>query len=456
MEPSSKNYNEILYSRQLGSIYDSNSLKSIQKLKILLWNLKSVGIEVAKDLILMGIQELCIHDSELSTESDSSYNPFIFSKNTQKSRAEVSLKGLQELNKCVNVYIVSDEGNVLEKEFIEKFDCIILSDLFDFQKISWISDISRNNPNKKTGVILTGSLGLFGYLFTDFGRFFEVHDPSGNSPNKGNILKITQKEQEEGILKIEYEAENRFCEGDQILLYNSKNPKKPEKSYEVLASNIRETPENGTFFDLEVKSDTTLELGTTFNTIEEVIPITTMKFHSLADIYNNSSIMEGRVRSYDRSGLQAEKLLFVWLAFLEFSIGDSKLPGLNNEADSQAFYEIYMKFIEKSQFKRRKITPEASDELKIRKIARQCLTQLAPWGSIWGALAAQEAVKIIGKYTPFQQMLVQEIADISSSIEQPPNNTPNNTMISEIYSQRTGFLKVLFGEAFCEKSANLQ
>ena len=166
--------------------------------------------------------------------------------------------------------------------------------------------------------------------------------------------------------------------------------------------------------------------------------------------------MEGRVRSYDRSGLQAEKLLFVWLAFLEFSIGDSKLPGLNNEADSQAFYEIYMKFIEKSQFKRRKITPEASDELKIRKIARQCLTQLAPWGSIWGALAAQEAVKIIGKYTPFQQMLVQEIADISSSIEQPPNNTPNNTMISEIYSQRTGFLKVLFGEAFCEKSANLQ
>ena len=93
---------------------------------------------------------------------------------------------------------------------------------------------------------------------------------------------------------------------------------------------------------------------------------------------------------------------------------------------------------------------------KIRKIARQCLTQLAPWGSIWGALAAQEAVKIIGKYTPFQQMLVQEIADISSSIEQPPNNTPNNTMISEIYSQRTGFLKVLFGEAFCEKSANLQ
>lgn len=449
---SSKDYNDILYSRQLGSIYDSNSLKSIQKLKILLWNLKAVGIEVAKDLILMGVQELCIHDSELSTESDSSYNPFIFSRDDKKTRAEVSLKGLQELNKCVNVYIISNEENVLEKEFIEKFDCVILSDLYDFQKISWISDLSRNNPKRKTGVILTGSLGLFGYIFTDFGRIFEVQDPSGNTPNKGAILKITQKE--EGILKIEYEAESRFSEGDQIYLYNSKNPKKPEKTHVVLDSNIRVTPENGIFFDLEVKLDNTsldLEFGALINTVEEVIPITTMKFHSLADIYDNSSIMEGRVKSYDKTGLQAEKLFYVWMAFLEFSIRYSKLPGVNNEADSQAFYEIYQKLIANCQFKRRKIVPEVLDELKIKKIARQCLTQLAPWGSIWGALAAQEAVKIIGKYTPFQQMLVQEITDVS--VEQ---QLPNNTTISEICGQRNGFLKVLFGETFCEKIASLK
>ena len=53
-----------LYSRQIYT-YGEETMKQIMNLKVLIFGLRGLGLESAKNLILSGIQEICIYDDNI-------------------------------------------------------------------------------------------------------------------------------------------------------------------------------------------------------------------------------------------------------------------------------------------------------------------------------------------------------------------------------------------------------
>ena len=91
---------EQLYSRQIAA-YGSNSMNKITKLKILIYGIRGLGIEICKNIILAGPQSVTILDDNKITKEDLGANFYTEEKDIGLRRDQVSLKKLSELNNLV-------------------------------------------------------------------------------------------------------------------------------------------------------------------------------------------------------------------------------------------------------------------------------------------------------------------------------------------------------------------
>lgn len=105
-----------------------------------------------------------------------------------KTRAQASVNKLRELNNYVKVGIVEAE---LGLELFEGYDCVCFTEIPTSIEdiIFWNSRL--RNKNKTT--ILTQSLGLYGYVFADFGENHILTDENGERTQIFNIHKIEKK-----------------------------------------------------------------------------------------------------------------------------------------------------------------------------------------------------------------------------------------------------------------------
>ena len=101
---------EELYSRQIAA-YSSNSMNKISKLKILIYGIRGLGLEISKNIILAGPERVTIFDDKKITIEDMGSNFFIEEKDIGARRDEITLKKLSELNNLVKCDYLQD-GNL--------------------------------------------------------------------------------------------------------------------------------------------------------------------------------------------------------------------------------------------------------------------------------------------------------------------------------------------------------
>lgn len=73
------------------------------KCSVFLSGVNSLGVEIAKNIILGGVKRFTIHDSEKVTYKDLSGQFFVGEKDIGKNRALASVNKIQELNYYVKV-----------------------------------------------------------------------------------------------------------------------------------------------------------------------------------------------------------------------------------------------------------------------------------------------------------------------------------------------------------------
>ena len=139
-----------------GQILISNS-------KLLCLNSDSLSSEILKNLILSGVGEVTIIDKANITKEDTKTNFFVDLDDIGKSRAEIVLKNLLELNPDV-------KGNFIEKsakEFLDdnnndinKYDIIIAANLKK-EEDNKLYEIAKK---KGTRIVIIKNNGLFGFL----------------------------------------------------------------------------------------------------------------------------------------------------------------------------------------------------------------------------------------------------------------------------------------------------
>ncbi|XP_026954640.1 ubiquitin-like modifier-activating enzyme 7 isoform X3 [Sagmatias obliquidens] len=203
----SKLLDEELYSRQL-YVLGLPAMQRIQRAKVLLSGLQGVGAEVAKNLVLMGVGSLTLHDPHPTCWSDLSAQFFLSEQDLGRSRAEASQELLAKLNGAVQVCIHT--GDITEDLLLD-FQVVVLtaSELQEQLKVGTICH--------KHGVcfLVADTRGLVGQLFCDFGEDFTVQDPTEAEPLVAAIQHISQGSP--GILTLREEADaHRFNNGDLV------------------------------------------------------------------------------------------------------------------------------------------------------------------------------------------------------------------------------------------------
>ena len=100
---------ESLYSRQI-FVLGLDAMKEMKKSNVLISGLNGVGLEIAKCVILGGVNSVTLHDNNVCKLDDLSTQYYLTEADIGRNRAEVSCPKLAELNPYVKV--IYDTNNL--------------------------------------------------------------------------------------------------------------------------------------------------------------------------------------------------------------------------------------------------------------------------------------------------------------------------------------------------------
>ena len=419
-------------------------MEKIINLKILIIGLRGLGVEISKNLILLGPKEVFIYDKNKCEINDLGSNFYISINDVNsKTREESCFEKLSSLNKYVDVSIY--KGNLREE--LKQFNLIIITEIMKIEDLYQINEICRKNH---IGFIYTLNLGLTGYLFNDFGENFIINDIDGENSLKYHIFHIEEKENLYRIyLDLDQNENFELKEGDYIKFkdikglefLNNNNPRKIEKS-------------SDNFFEIENCKNTNNKDCKYLNggIIEEVKLPQILNFSSFK---NNLFTPNNNFVFIDKSKKNSNILLHCsFVAIHHFFDLYEKLPDLNNleeiniikEFSYKYYLEIKEKYLDYLKIKKKNNIIEF-DENFIKNAVRWAKSEINPMCNFLGGIVSQEAVKITGKYKPIFQWLRFEFFETVKNI---PNDC-NRNLLNSRYDDQIA----IFGQEIQQKLEEL-
>ncbi|XP_026954642.1 ubiquitin-like modifier-activating enzyme 7 isoform X5 [Sagmatias obliquidens] len=398
----SKLLDEELYSRQL-YVLGLPAMQRIQRAKVLLSGLQGVGAEVAKNLVLMGVGSLTLHDPHPTCWSDLSAQFFLSEQDLGRSRAEASQELLAKLNGAVQVCIHT--GDITEDLLLD-FQVVVLtaSELQEQLKVGTICH--------KHGVcfLVADTRGLVGQLFCDFGEDFTVQDPTEAEPLVAAIQHISQGSP--GILTLREEADaHRFNNGDLVTFSGIEGM--------VELNGCAPRP-------LHVQRDGTLEIGdtTTFShylrggAVTEVKRPKTVSHEPL-----DTALFQPRVVAQSPQEVhRAHCLHQAFHALHKFQQLHGRPPKPWDPVDAEMVVDL-AQALESLKGTEGEPLEEQLDKALVRRVALSSAGGLSPMAAVLGAVAAQEVLKAVSKkFMPLDQWLYFDALDCLPEDEEPfPN-----------------------------------
>lgn len=417
---------ESLYSRQL-YVLGHEAMKRMGSSNILIVGMKGLGVEIAKNIALAGVKSLTLHDPNPAEIADLSSQFFLHAADVGKPRAQVTAPRVAELNSYVPVSVHDSQSLTDDLSQLKKYQVVVLTNtpLEDQLKIA---DFCHEN---KIFLVVADTFGLFGYIFTDFGKNFTIADATGENPISGIIADIDDT----GLVSALDETRHGLEDGDFVEFAEVKgldglNGTKPRKitvkgpySFSVDVSDVKGKYQGGGLF-AQVK-------------VPKV-----MDFKPLSEQLKTPELAISDFAKFDRPqqlhlGVQALH------AFAKEHNG--KFPRPHNDEDAKQVLEHVNKIAKDGG-----LEVDLSDKL-ITELSYQAQGDLSPMAAFFGGLTAQEVLKAVsGKFTPVKQWLYLD------SLESLPTSVERSEELCQPQNTRyDGQIKV-FGRAYQEKIANVR
>ncbi|EDN04731.1 conserved hypothetical protein [Histoplasma mississippiense (nom. inval.)] len=131
--------------------------------KILLVTLRSLGAEIAKNLVLAGIGSLTIIDNAVVKQGDIDAQFFLSDEHINQNRAEAAAAQILQMNPRVQVLVEAIDIRSKPPAFFASYDVTIATDL-DYDTICWMNNACRV-ANRR--FYAAGVHGFYGYIFSD-------------------------------------------------------------------------------------------------------------------------------------------------------------------------------------------------------------------------------------------------------------------------------------------------
>jgi len=170
-----------LYDRQI-RLWGLDAQKRLRAARILLAGMRGLGCEVAKNLVLAGVNSMTVMDHEPLTKEDFDSQFLAPRDKLGANRAEASLERLQALNPQVEITVDKSPLEAKGKEFFAgNFDVVIVTNATRDVMVS-VNKLCRDCGDIK---FFAGDIfGFFGYCFLDLVKHEYVEEVKANPAEK--------------------------------------------------------------------------------------------------------------------------------------------------------------------------------------------------------------------------------------------------------------------------------
>ena len=448
-----------LYSRQLG-IIDIDTMIKLTKMNFWIIGLRGLGIEILKNLILEGPNRVDIYDPNFIVINDLNSNYFVTEEDINKIRDETIIKRIKNLNPNVESKVIKqnlkleDINYENELEFIisniQNYNMIIITEFVSKNTIIKINDECRK---LKKGLIYSYALGLGGFLFNDFGKEHVISSPYGKDDNfypikniiKGEKTIIQLENSLEGFPNIEENGYIKLRDINGMIELNNNIYKAnilsiSEYEIEINSINFNDYKYGGFLqvISLPKKMNFKTFEKDLFNPMEKK----EREFINIPYIGRSDIVHSIIISLYDK-----EKKIDQSTQKRTYILDEKLLPELNDEETAKILSESAKKFYNMSKTNKENwiqiedIYDETSaqkefDENMAINLCLYLKSELPPITSFLGGVVAQEAIKLTGKFTPFNQWFEFEFnylaTEYSKKTQNEIINKDNNRYIEQI------------------------
>ena len=421
---SSGDIDESLYSRQL-YVLGHEAMKRMGSSHVLVVGMRGLGVEIAKNIALAGVKSLTLYDPKPAKLEDLSSQFFLHPEDVGKPRAEVTAPRVAELNPYTPVEVHKAESLTGDLSQLKRYQSVVLTDtpLKDQLKIA---DFCHENG---IFVTVTDTFGLFGTIFTDFGKNFTVGDPTGENPLNGIVAGIDQ----EGLVSALDETRHGLEDGDYVTFTEVEG---------------MEGLNNSAPRKITVKGPYTFSIGDVSGLGEykrgglytQVKMPKFVDFEPLSQQLKKPELMMSDFAKFDRPG-QLHVGFQALHAFAEKHGGEFPRP--HSDADATEVFKLAQEIAKGGD------EEVELDEKIIKELSYQARGDLSPMAAFFGGLAAQEVLKSVsGKFHPIKQWLYFD------SLESLPTSTKRSEELCKPLGTRYDGSIAVFGKDFQDKLAN--
>ncbi|KAF1923843.1 ubiquitin-activating enzyme E1 [Didymella exigua CBS 183.55] len=417
---------ESLYSRQL-YVLGHEAMKRMGSSNVLVAGMRGLGVEIAKNIALAGVKSLTLYDPKPAALADLSSQFFLRPDDVGKPRATVTVPRVSELNPYTPVQEYTGKDLTSDLSQLKQFQVIVLTDTLLKDQVT-IADYCHENG---IYIVITDTFGLFGSIFTDFGKNFTIGDPTGENVTNGIIAGIDS----EGLVSALDETRHGLEDGDWVTFSEVKgmeglNDCAPRK--------------------IEVKGPYTFSIGDVSGLGEyksggQYIQVKMPKivnFEPLSQQLKKPELLISDFAKFDRP----QQLHIGIQALHEFAEShNGEFPRPHNEADAAEVLKLAQGLAGQGEDK------VELDEKLIKELSYQARGDLSPVAAFFGGLAAQEVLKSVsGKFHPIMQWLYFD------SLESLPTSTARSEKdCAPIGSRYDGQIAVL-GQEYQKKLGNVK
>lgn len=365
-------------------------------------------------------------DPEPAAISDLSSQFFLHPDDVGKPRAAVTVPRVAELNAYTPVSEHPTQCLTEDLSQLRRYQVVVLTGTSIKDQLT-ISEYCHQNG---IFIVIADIFGLFGSIFTDFGRDFAIADPTGEVPVSGIVADIDS----DGLVSALDETRHGLEDGDFVTFTEVQgmeplNDSEPRK--------------------ITVKGPYTFSIGDVSNLgqykrgglYQQVKMPKIVNFQPLSEQLKTPELLMSDFAKFDRP----QQLHLGFQALHEFASRNSgNLPRPYSDKDASEVFK-YAQALAGDREDRGDL-----DEKLLRELSYQARGDLAPMAAFFGGLAAQEVLKSVsGKFHPIVQWLYFD------SLESLPSSVKRSEELCKPSGTRYDGQTAVFGREFQEKLANI-
>ncbi len=331
-----------------------------------------------------------------------------------------------ELNAYTPVSVLPLDSLTADLSQLHKYQVIVLTGTSLDDQIT----ISEYCHQEGISLVITDVFGLFGTIFTDFGKNFAVADPTGENVVTGIVADIDS----DGLVSALDETRHGLEDGDFVTFTEVQGMEKLNNS------EPRKVTVKGPFtFSIgDVSGLGQYQRGGLYTQVKMPKLI---NFEPLKSQLKNPEFVISDFAKFDRP----PQLHIGFQALHQFAKSHGSLPKPQNDADASELYNIAQELAKGGE------TTVELDEKLLRELSYQARGDLSPMAAFFGGLAAQEVLKAVsGKFHPIVQWLYFD------SLESLPTSVQRSEEHCKPLNTRYDGQIAVFGSDFQENLGNVK